>query len=69
MSGLFSRNPPAGGMPDLAQSGPYSGGTYQETPGLPPGCPGCLEFRWFSGGRRDVPTPDIHGRPGVSGLD
>eukprot|EP00959_Pyramimonas_sp_CCMP1952_P174910 3655121-Pyramimonas_sp.AAC.1 len=35
----------------------FSGTPCQETPCLPPGCPGFLGFRWF-----------CKGRPGVSGL-
>eukprot|EP00959_Pyramimonas_sp_CCMP1952_P013664 288642-Pyramimonas_sp.AAC.1 len=34
---------------------------------LAPGCPGFLRFRCFLVyGKRDVPTPETHGRPGVS---
>eukprot|EP00959_Pyramimonas_sp_CCMP1952_P019009 401627-Pyramimonas_sp.AAC.1 len=38
-----------------------SGNPYQETPCLPPGCPGFLGFRCSCHGKRDVPTPEISG--------
>eukprot|EP00959_Pyramimonas_sp_CCMP1952_P466003 9489259-Pyramimonas_sp.AAC.1 len=44
----------------------YSGGPCQETPCSPPGCAGLLGFRWFWDGRRDVPRPNMNGRPGQS---
>ncbi|CAK0788070.1 unnamed protein product [Prorocentrum cordatum] len=48
--------------------GGYSGGPCQETPCLPPGCPGFLGVPWLCGGKHDAPTPKVHGHPGVSGL-
>eukprot|EP00959_Pyramimonas_sp_CCMP1952_P429378 8992692-Pyramimonas_sp.AAC.1 len=47
---------------------PYCGDPCQEAPCFPPGYPGFLGFRWFRYGKRDLPTPNIHERPGVSGL-
>eukprot|EP00959_Pyramimonas_sp_CCMP1952_P207097 4332209-Pyramimonas_sp.AAC.1 len=46
----------------------YSGNPGQETSCFPPGCFGVLGFRWFCNGKRDVPTPSINVRPGVSRL-
>ncbi|CAK0902468.1 unnamed protein product, partial [Prorocentrum cordatum] len=78
--GWLSLLPPlqgAGGSPKIAtRSGVswnpdaklfYSGDPCQGAPCLPSGCPGFLGCRWFCYGRRDAPTPEIHGRPGVSG--
>ena len=46
----------------------YSGSPCQETPCLPPGCPGCLGFRWSYPRKRQVPWPKIDRPPGGSGL-
>eukprot|EP00959_Pyramimonas_sp_CCMP1952_P198600 4154286-Pyramimonas_sp.AAC.1 len=61
----------SGGSPQWTEEGTwdgmvYSGGPFQETPCLPPGCPGFLRLRWFCNGKCGVPTPQIYGRPGVS---